>query len=50
MPGRTIAHYQIVEKLARALVPRDTLTAVPGRFIGAMSEYSFNIRMMDLPR
>jgi Tol biopolymer transport system component len=28
----------------------DALTAVPGRFIGAMSEYSFNIWMMDLPK
>jgi serine/threonine protein kinase/WD40 repeat protein len=28
----------------------DSLTAVPGRFIGAMSELSFNVWMMDLPK
>jgi Tol biopolymer transport system component len=30
--------------------PTDTLTAVPGRFIGAMPEFSFNIWIMDLPK
>lgn len=28
----------------------DFLSAVPGRFIGAMSEFSFNVWMMDLPK
>lgn len=28
----------------------DALTAVPGRFIGAMPEYTYNIWMMDVPR
>ncbi len=28
----------------------DAMVALPGRFIGAMSELSFNIWMMDLPR
>ncbi len=29
---------------------RDALTAVPGRFVGAMPEQSFNVWMMDLPK
>ncbi len=30
--------------------PNEVLSAVPGRFIGAMSEFSFNVWMMDLPK
>ena len=30
--------------------PNEALSAVPGRFIGAMSEFSFNVWMMDLPK
>jgi serine/threonine protein kinase len=28
----------------------EVLSALPGRFVGAMSEYSYNIWMMDLPK
>ena len=31
-------------------LPADALTAVPGRFIGAMPEFTYNIWMMDLPK
>ncbi len=49
-PFRVFEFSSRIHPQGNGFYPPEALSAVPGRFVGAMSEFSFNVWMMDLPK